>query len=72
MAVAGRQQECAGLMGRNRTSKIAGLPAAIREELNERLLDGEKPGRDSLVAEWLAAGAEDFGTMIRRAANHGG
>jgi hypothetical protein len=37
-------------MSRSRTSKIAGLPAAIWEELNKRLLDGEKPAE---IVSWL-------------------
>ena len=46
----GRLQESAGPTGRTRTSKIARLPAAVREELNERLLDGEEP---SAIVAWL-------------------
>jgi len=34
----------------SRNGKIARLPAAIREELNQRLLDGEK---GKLLVEWL-------------------
>jgi len=50
MAALARQQECCGPRGRSRTSKIARLPAGIREELNERLLDGEEPAG---IVEWL-------------------
>jgi hypothetical protein len=50
MAALARQQEGRGPMGRARTSKIARLAAGIREELNERLLNGEEPGG---IVAWL-------------------
>ncbi len=50
MAALAKQQECCGPKGRSRTSKIARLPAGIREELNERLLDGEEPAG---IVAWL-------------------
>jgi hypothetical protein len=50
MAAWARRQEGRGPTGRARTSKIARLPARIREELNERLLDGEEPGG---IVAWL-------------------
>ncbi len=43
-------QECCGPTGRARTSKIARLPADIRAELNERLLEAEPP---AAILEWL-------------------
>ncbi len=43
-------QECRGPTGRARTSKIARLPADIRAELNERLLEAEAP---AAIVEWL-------------------
>jgi hypothetical protein len=49
LAVVGRQQECRGPTGRARTSKIARLPAAVREEINERLHDGEAPAE---IVSW--------------------
>ncbi len=45
-------QECCGPTGRARTSKIARLPADIRAELNERLLEAEPP---AAILEWLNA-----------------
>jgi len=50
MASAGRERECAGPTGRARTSKIARLPAAVREELNERLLEGQGCGE---ILAWV-------------------
>jgi hypothetical protein len=41
---------CCGRTGRARTSKIARLPAGVRTELNERLLEGEPP---AAMVEWL-------------------
>jgi hypothetical protein len=40
-AIIREQRECLGRTGRARTSKIARLPAAVREELNTRLHDGQ-------------------------------
>jgi hypothetical protein len=50
LAALARRREGRGPTGRARTSKIARLPAGIREELNERLLDGEEPGG---IVAWL-------------------
>jgi hypothetical protein len=50
VAASARPRECSGPSGRSRTSKIARLPARIREELNERLLDGEEPAQ---IVAWL-------------------